>query len=43
MRNVKARNYTPAELEIIMLDSADIITTSEGGSHEDDPNEDMEW
>ena len=42
MRKFKITEYEPAELEIIMLQSTDILTASDG-THEDDPNEDHEW
>ena len=42
MRKFKITDYEPVLLEIIMLESADILTASDG-SHEDDPNEDNEW
>ena len=49
MQNVKAKAYTPCELEIIMLGSNDILTSSGGNDYgntsgpADDPNTDYDW
>ena len=54
MQNLKKTAYTPAELEIIMLDLTDILTTSGsnpsptpdpevGEGPIDDPNVDFDW
>lgn len=53
MQNAKKLVYTPTELEIIMLERGDILTTSgsdpdpiPGGSGSgtvDDPNIDFDW
>ena len=44
MKNVKKPAYIPVELEIILLESSDILTTSGYGNElEDDPNLDPEW